>query len=361
MASAITVDRANWLGYRWWRHGLDGDAGPDLLGDLLLLGVQDSRQGGAEQSLAQRTGRIGATPVPAAISPGGPLVSVWSVRGAPHAHRIEHLDFVRDAFRPQDTDEAGGAGAVDEVAAVLRAVVTAPMSKAAASTEVTRRVPEALVTWCERCRAAHVPEGLFRAAGRQARLVLGPEERRATMLHPPPAHEQETIAHPRRELLGAYFRLNGPASRTQFRDWMEDSTEGTASLWRTLGEAIVRVQIGDRRLDLPESLADTVRGAPVPRGVALVPPNDPYLRQVDRTLLVPDRTRRHQVFRPLSGPGALLVDGEVAGTWRYRRTDHEVTITPFDRLDLAQRARAERRAYLVAAATGDDEPTVSWD
>jgi hypothetical protein len=62
MASAITVDRADWLGYRWWRHGLDGDAGPDLLGDLLLLGVQDSRQGGAEQSLAQRTGRIGATP-----------------------------------------------------------------------------------------------------------------------------------------------------------------------------------------------------------------------------------------------------------------------------------------------------------
>jgi hypothetical protein len=358
MASAVTVHRDHWLGYRWWRHGLDGDAGPDLLGDLLLLGVQDSRQGGAEQALVQRTGRVGTTPVPAAISPGGPLVSVWSVRGAPHAHRIEHLDFVRDALRPQDADEAR---AMDDVAAALLAVVTTPMSKAAASTEVTGRVPAALVTWCERCRATHVPDALFRAAGRQARLVLGPEERRATMLHPPPAHRQETIAHPRRELLKAYFRLNGPAGRTQFRDWMEGGTEATAGLWWTPGDAIVRVQVGDRRLDLPESLVDTVTGAPLPRGVALVPPNDPYLRQVDRTLLVPDRTRRHEVFRPLSGPGALLVDGEVAGTWRYRRGDHAVTITPFDRLDPARRARAERRARLVAVATGDDEPRVSWD
>jgi hypothetical protein len=61
----------------------------------------------------------------------------------------------------------------------------------------------------------------------------------------------------------------------------------------------------------------------------------------------------------LLGPQEL-VDGEVAGTWRYRRGDHEVTITSFTGLTPAQRTKAERSADLVAEATGDDQPAVAW-
>jgi hypothetical protein len=363
MASARIVDRANWLGYRWAGHGLDGGISPAGLDDLLLLGFQDSRQGGAGQALIQRTRTIGTTPVARAISPEGPLVSMWSVRGAPHAHRITQLDVVRDALRPQDAEDggAGDAAAVDEVAAALRAIVTAPMSKPAASTEVTRRVRDGLATWCERCQSTHVPDALFRAAGRQAQLALGPDEQRSTMLHPAPAHPPATVPGPRGELLRAFLRVNGPVSRTQFRDWMDASTRATAELWETLGDELVRVQVDGKRMDLPAPLLDAVTGAPAPRGVALVPPNDPYLRQVDRTLLMPGSSLRHQVFRPLSGPGALLVDGEVGGTWRYRRGNQDVTIMPFDRLAPAHREQAEHRARLVAAAAGDDEPRVTWD
>jgi len=362
MAGAITVDRTNWLGYRWQRHGLDGQARKDVLDDLLLLGFQGSRQAGAEQSLIQRTSRIGSTSVARAISPDGPLVSLWSVRGAPHAHRLAHLDFIRDALAPRESDGGGAAyvAAVQEVAAVLSAVVTAPMSKSKASSEVTARVPASLVEWCARCEANHVPDALFRAAGRQAQLVLGPEEQRATMLYPTPDHRQEKVDHPRLELLNAHLRVNGPTSRTLFRDWMESGTEATADLWKELGDALVRVQVDNRRYDLPEALVDEVKKAPEPDGVVLVPPNDPYLRQVDRTLLVPDSERRHQVWRALSGPGALLVDGEVAGTWRYRCSDHEMTITPFDSLAPAQRTKAEKSAHLIAKATDDDQPTVTW-
>jgi hypothetical protein len=67
------------------------------------------------------------------------------------------------------------------------------------------------------------------------------------------------------------------------------------------------------------------------------------------------------VWRALSGPGALLVDGEVAGTWRYRRGEHDLTITAFESLRPAQRTQAEKSAQLVAGATGDDPPAVSWD
>jgi hypothetical protein len=361
VADVITVDRAHWLGFRWRGHGLDGRSHTDVLDDLLLLGFQDSRQGGAKQSLIQRTSRIGSTGVATAISPDGPLVSLWSVRGAPHAHRAAHLDFVRDALGPRESDEGGAAHveAVEAVAAALKAVVTAPTSKAEASSGVADRVPDALVD-CPSCKARHVPDALFRAAGRQAQIVLGPQEQRATMLHPAPDHPQERIGHPRLALLNAYLRVNGPTGRTLFRDWIEGGTEAVAGLWQELGGGLVRVQVDGRRYDLPEALVDAVRTAPEPSGVVLVPPNDPYLRQVDRTLLVPDSRRRKEVWRAISGPGALLVDGEVAGTWRYRRGDHEVTITPFTGLAPAQRVKAGKSADLVAEASGDDQPAVTW-
>ena len=315
MAGAVTVGRAQWLGFRWQGHGLDGDARQDVLDDLLLLGFQGSRQAGAAQSLVQRTGRFGSTGGTEAITPDGPLVSLWSVRGAPHAHRVTQLDFVRDALAPQESDE-GGAGyveAVEEVAAALSAVVTAPMSKSKASSAVTDRVPASLVQWCARCEADHVPDGLFRAAGRQGQIVLGPEEQRATMLYPTPDHAQEKVDHPRLALLRAYFRVNGPTSRTLFRDWMDGGTAATAELWTELGDELVRVQVDGRRYDLPAALVDAVRTAPKPDGVVLVPPNDPYLRQVDRTLLVPDSKRRQ---RGVAGP---VRTGSAAGRRRGGR------------------------------------------
>jgi len=362
MPRAIVVDRGQWLGFRWQRHGLDGQSRKDVLDDLLLLGFQDSRQACAEQSLIQRTSRIGSTSVTKTISPDGPLVSLWSVRGAPHAHRVTHLDFIRDALAPQESDESGAnyVEAVEEVAAALRDVVTGPTSKSKASSDVANHVSASLVEWCARCKADHVPDALFRAAGRQAQIVLGPQEQRATMLHPTPEHQQEKVDHPRLALLNAYLRVNGPTGRTLFRNWMEGDTGATADLWKELGDALVRIEVDNRRYDLPEILADAVKKAPKPKGVVLVPPNDPYLRQVDRTLLVPDSNRRQQVWRALSGPGALLVDGEVAGTWRYRHSDHEVTITSFESLAPAQRTEAKKSAHLIAKAAGDSQPTVTW-
>jgi len=362
VASTITIDRGHWLGYRWQRHGLDGGSGKDVLDDLLRLGFQDSRPAGSTQSLLARASKIGATGVPKAITPDGPLVTMMSVRGAPHAHRVSQLDFVRDALAPQETDDGGKAyvRAVEEVADALRAVVRSRTAKGDASAEVARRVSSSLVTWCERCKARHVPDGVFRAAVRQAQLVLGPEEQRATILYPKPKHKQDKVGDPRLELLETYLRVNGPTTRNSYREWMDGGTATVGEVWEKLGDGLVRVQVDGKRYDLPEALVSAVGKASKPAGVALVPPSDPYLKQVDRTLLVPEAKRRKEVWKALSGPGALLIDGEVAGTWRYRRSDKELTITPFDSVPAAQRTKAEKSAALVAEATGDDQPKVTW-
>lgn len=362
MAERITVDRSRWVGFRWQRHGLAGHARKDALDDLLLLGVQAGGPAGTQEALSQRASRIGRTSIARAVSRDGPLVRVWSVRGAPHAHRLAQLDFVRDALAPRESDDGGAeyVAAVDEVAAALRAVVTEPMSKAGASTAVTARVSANLTRWCERCSAKHVPDGLFRASGRQAQLLVGAGEKPGTMLWPKPRGRQEKVAEPALAMLRAYLRVNGPTSRTQYRDWLQCSTQTAADLWAQLGDDLVRVTVEDRRYHVPAALVDDFERAPKADGTALVPPNDPYLRQVDRTLLVPDSRCRAEVYKALSGPGALLVDGEVAGTWRYRRSETTLTVSAFDPLPRSRRADVEERAAALAAATGDDQPTIDW-
>jgi hypothetical protein len=356
VAGAVTLDRQRWLGHRWRRHGLDGHADGGVLDDLLLLGVQGSGQAGAQQAIAVRTGVAGDAAT--AVTPTGPLVSLWSVRGAPHAHPVGRTGAVRQAWAPQEWDDGGSArvAAVEEVAAAFTAIVTGPTPKPEASTELTRRVDASLVAWCEPCQARHVPEPLFRDGGRQAGIVLGTAGR-GTVLHPAPRHPQEALDDPRTALVRTFVRVNGPTGRTQLRDWTGLGAEAVARSWRELG-ALVRVEVDGRRLQAPEDLVAELREAPPARGVVLVPPHDPYLAQADRALLLPDRARRQEVWRAVSGPGALLVDGEVAGTWRYRRAARELTVTPFDGLTASRRKRVEEGARLVAAATGDDAPAV---
>jgi len=362
MAGTFAVDRDRWLGYRWLKHGLGGKAAKDVLDDLLVLGLQGSRQSNGEQALSQRVTRIGSTGVANAIAPDGPLVCMWSLRGAPHAHRAEQLDLVRDALAPLESDDGGTrfVEAVDEVAEALTRIVKGKTPKGDASREVAETVSSSLVQYCERCKAKHIADGLFRAAGRQAQVVIGPEDNRATMLYPRPRVKQDLVRDPRAQLLRTFFRVNGPTSRTLYRDWQEAGTAGVGELWNAMGVDLVLVEIAKKRYDLPESLADAVQKARPAKGVALVPPNDPYVRQVDRALLVPDSARRQKIFKALSGPGALLVDGEIAGSWRYRRSDAEVTIDTFGKLEPAQKKAAEKSAKAVATSTGDDEPTVSW-
>lgn len=316
--TARTVDRARWTGLRWHRHGL-GTAGP-VAGahrdDLLLLGIQDGRRDAARHALATR-GIAG--PV---IGPDEDLVAMWSIRGAPHVHRRADLGLVRAALTPLDTDDGGPArtAMLREIADALAAVVTGPTAKGEISTALTARVPR-LATWCARCGADHVPDGDVRAAAVLAGLVLAPGP--DTVLTPGPGTPDGDPGAARAALLAAWFRIDGPASRGTVRDWFGGDAGAVAPLWTDEDDRVV-LRLDGGRAELPEPLLDDLLTAPDAEGVALVPPHDPYLRRVDRTLLVPDRDRRSQVWRAVSAPGALLVDGEVAGTWRTRRDGTEV-------------------------------------
>ncbi len=87
----------------------------------------------------------------------------------------------------------------------------------------------------------------------------------------------------------------------------------------------------------------------------MLPPGDPFLQARDRGLLVPDRARQAAVWQILANPGALLVDSEIAGTWRARLAGNnrlDITVTLFEPLDAGTRAAVEAEAGHVAAARG---------
>lgn len=359
-----TPSRTQWLGYRWAQHGL-GSA-PTALDDLLLLGVQDDRQHGQRQALAQRTARDGraevrGVPVVDAAGPDGPLVIMWSVRGAPHTHDASMTALLASALAPRETDEGGAeyVAAVHAAAEAMTRVVTERTTKAEVSSRVAQAVP-ALARTCPRCEADHLPDAVFRAAGLQARLVLGPPEGRSTTLCPPPQTPQAPTRGATRRLLTAMFALNGPQSRASIAAWLGATPATAAGWWAQIADEVEGVDVDGRRLAAPPEVIAAVAESDPPRGVSLLPPGDPYLRQTDRTLLVPDKNHRSRLFTALSGPGAVVVDGEVAGTWRHRVKDG-VTIELFGPLRRGAEREAEAAVTRLALGMGTAPPPLTWN
>ncbi|MGH2526285.1 MAG: DNA glycosylase AlkZ-like family protein, partial [Actinomycetota bacterium] len=99
----------------------------------------------------------------------------------------------------------------------------------------------------------------------------------------------------------------------------------------------------------------TFRAASMPPAPArLLPSGDAFylLQGTDRELLVPDASRRRQLWTPRVWPGGLLVEGEIVGTWR--RANEKVDVEPWRRLSRAQRDAAvvEAESFPLPGAAG---------
>jgi len=92
---------------------------------------------------------------------------------------------------------------------------------------------------------------------------------------------------------------------------------------------------GERRWVLADDLEGLGDGPP--GVVRLLAPFDLYLQARDRPLLVEDPGRAKDLWRTLGRPGGVLVDGEIAGTWRARKSVGSVGVT----VSLWSRARQD--------------------
>ncbi|MDI5974203.1 winged helix DNA-binding domain-containing protein [Streptomyces sp. SL13] len=161
-------------------------------------------------------------------------------------------------------------------------------------------------------------------------------------------------------MLRRYLAAFGPATAADVTAW--SGMTGWRPTVERLRPALVvhRDACGRELFDLP--------GAPLPPAdtpapVRLVAEFDNLtLSHADRTRIVAEADRPRLMSRNGIVPGTLLVDGFVAGTWRWDlgRTSATLTVTPWSRLTPADRAAAESEAHaLLAAAAPEAAPRVA--
>jgi len=152
-------------------------------------------------------------------------------------------------------------------------------------------------------------------------------------------------ADARRELARRYVHVFAPSTAEGFARWAGISRRSAAAAFASLESTLlpVRSPLGDEWL-LAEDEAAVCAPETAPAPARLLPSGDAYflLDGSERELLVPRADQRERLWTPRVWPGALLVEGEIRGTWR--RAQHTVRIDAWSRLSRTGRDAVEAEA-----------------
>jgi hypothetical protein len=167
----------------------------------------------------------------------------------------------------------------------------------------------------------------------------------------------------RLELVRRYLHVFGPATAEEFAEWAAIAPSSARAAFVALAGSLipVRTPIGEAWILAKDEQA--VR-SPTRWGVAparLLPSGDAHflIQGPGRELLVTDPARRQQLWTPQVWPGAVLLKGEVAGTWR--RAGAVVTIHGWRRLSRAARESVELEAQSFPVQDVRGRIRVRWE
>jgi hypothetical protein len=165
-----------------------------------------------------------------------------------------------------------------------------------------------------------------------------------------------------RELARRYLHIFGPTTADGFARWAGISSRSAADAFASLEESLLpaRSPLGDEWL-LAEDEPAMRAGETAPAPARLLPSGDAYflLDGAERELLVPRADQRPRLWTPRVWPGALLVDGEIRGTWR--RAQHTMRIETWARLSRGTRDAIEAEAGTLPLPGVDRPIEVVWN
>jgi hypothetical protein len=169
------------------------------------------------------------------------------------------------------------------------------------------------------------------------------------------------VAEARAALARRYLHVFGPTTSNGFARWAGISRRSAAVAFASLEGSLlpVRSPLGEEVLlaeDEPVMRAAATTAAPA----RLLPSGDAFflLDGAERELLVPRSDRRQRLWTSRVWPGAILVDGEIRGTWR--RAQHTVRIDAWARLPRATRDAVEAEASTLPLPGIDRRIDVVW-
>jgi len=166
----------------------------------------------------------------------------------------------------------------------------------------------------------------------------------------------------RRELARRYLHVFGPTTPQVFARWAgigdAEARGAFDALSRTL--TAVRTPIGDAWILSRDEPGFREPPGP-PAAARLLPSGDAYylLQGADRELLVPDAGRRAELWTSRVWPGAVLVEGEIVGTWR--RAKAALSIQSWRQLSHAERDAVEAEAHSLPLPGVEGQITVHWE
>jgi hypothetical protein len=170
-----------------------------------------------------------------------------------------------------------------------------------------------------------------------------------------PAAAQQALAR-------RYLHVFGPTTAHSFARWAGISTRSAADTFASLEATLlpVRTPLGDEWL-LDEDEREMRAAETVDAPARLLPSGDAYflLDGAERTLLVPREHQRERLWTSRVWPGALLVEGEIRGTWR--RAQHAVRIETWARLSRRARDAVEAEAEALPLPGLDRPIEVVWE
>jgi len=317
----LELTRAQILAHRRRVGALDErlPAGSPSLEQAAFLGLQDSMPRAALISIHAR---LAEAPPSAWEDPV--FVQVWGPRYNAYVIAARDLALFTLGRMP---DAVVARRAAEELADRLESALAG------------RRMPYA--------EAGRLLGGHGRALGYAAptgRVLIRWEGARAPLVWTVPRPAMEPAAA-RLELARRYLHAMGPATAATFARWGGIRAAGLAALFEELRDELLaaRTPLGEAWIlaaDEPSFRA----AASAPAAARLLPSGDAYwlLWGADRELLVADPAQRSLLWTSRVWPGALLLDGEIAGTWR--RDQGRVTIEPWRGLSPAERHAVEEEA-----------------
>lgn len=209
-------------------------------------------------------------------------------------------------------------------------------------------------------RALGVEPNRLRYAAPTGRVLLRWDGARqpTIWIAPPPDVDPEQA---RLELARRYLHVFGPATPRAFATWAGIAARQGIAIFEALGSERTRVRmpIGEAWILARDEAA--LRAAPGPAAAArLLPSGDAYtlLQGADRELLVEDAAHRRELWPTRVWPGAVLVDGEIVGSWR--RAAGRLSVSPWRRLEAAERCAVEDEAAGLPLPGIDGPVALRW-
>jgi len=392
---ADEVSKGDVIAFRLGAHHLTERLGENGLLDAAgPCGIQNSPPGSALLALHARVRNVSQEQVADAVTEEKSLLQTWSMRGSPFYFPAADAPVFTTGVLPP-TEEAmchfvpGVEPALDklgmsliesveltgaEIGAVLsgRRLAINELGAEIAK-RIARRLPkrqrdtweeegpyapdqplgEGVVHFCIRILTLQRVICLAPRAANKAPFVLVDE----WLGHPIPDIDPEVA---RAELLRRYLHCYGPSRRGDFAAWAGIRASDTDPWWSLVEDELTQVDFGGSSWILTQDL-DALRSTPMPKGVRLLPPHDPYTHVRDRETII-DKKYHREVWKVVGEPGTVLADGEITGIWRPRKSGRQLTITvnTFGSLPGRDKKSLQDEAEQVATLRGASSVAVEF-